>query len=133
MYRFLFLLISLAHFSQAHAAPNVSARDFSTMLPVSTPSLTPGEVHKRPLKQTIRQPLFIVGADPMSHRWLKRHRDYLARIKAKGIVVDVRTVSQLQALMNYDLPMYPIQGHEFADIFSITHYPVLLHEGELKQ
>ncbi|WP_299144453.1 DUF2859 domain-containing protein, partial [uncultured Vibrio sp.] len=50
------------------------------MVPVSTPQLTPGKVERRTLNQTVSTPLFIVGDDALSHRWLTAKRDYLASI-----------------------------------------------------
>ncbi len=125
---FLLNLIALPTLAQSQ-----SARDFAFMLPVKTLTLTPGKVKPRELSQPIRQPIFIVGADAASHRWIKHHYTYLKRIKAKGIAVNVRTTAQLQALMNHQLPIYPLQGDEMAEIFSLSHYPVLLEQGALKQ
>ena len=58
---------------------NVSAnRDpYSQMLPVHTPQMTPGKVKTRTLSQAyMSRPMFIVGDDPLSYRWLKARKSH---------------------------------------------------------
>uniref|UniRef100_UPI0026225B2B PFL_4695 family integrating conjugative element protein n=1 Tax=uncultured Vibrio sp. TaxID=114054 RepID=UPI0026225B2B len=78
-------------------------------------------------------PLFIVGDDALSHRWLTAKRDYLASIGAIGLVVNVQRISGWQRLGRYELPLYPVSGRDFATAFGLRHYPVLIERGELKQ
>ena len=103
------------------------------MVPVNTPQLTPGKVERRALNQSVSTPLFIVGDDALSHRWLNAKRDYLASIGAQGLVVNVETKAGWQRFKRYDLTLYPVTGRDFAAAFGLRHYPVLIERGELKQ
>ncbi|MFM2588252.1 PFL_4695 family integrating conjugative element protein [Vibrio sp. TBV020] len=115
---------------QTHAASD----PFMAMLPVTTAELSPGKVqtHALPKDVVLNQPLFIVGDDALSHRWLKAKSDYLRRINAKGIVVNSSKQGWLR-LSRYSLPLYPVQGHDFAKAFGLTHYPVLIEHRTIKQ
>lgn len=105
-----------------------------TMLPVSTPELKVGKVQTQALPKDVvlSQPLFIVGDDPFSHRWLEAKQDYLHRINAQGIVVNSSKQGWLR-LSRYALPLYPVQGGDFAKAFGLTHYPVLIEHRTIKQ
>lgn len=103
------------------------------MIPVRTPELTPGKVVSRTLPQTVSTPLFIVGDDALSHRWLKEKQTYLQRIHATGIVVQVANASGWARIKQYSLPMYPVQGRDFAKAFHLQHYPVLIERKQIKQ
>jgi len=105
-----------------------------TMLPVTTPALKPGKVVTQPLPDEVMltQPLFIVGDDAFSHRWLEAKQDYLRRINAQGIVVNSSKQGGLR-LSRYALPLYPVQGRDFAKAFGLTHYPVLIEHRTIKQ
>ncbi|MEZ8633690.1 integrating conjugative element protein [Vibrio lentus] len=123
--------ITLLLLLSSHA---LSAADLlQGMVPVSTPQLTPGKVERRTLKQSVSTPLFIVGDDALSHRWLSAKRDYLASIGAQGLVVNVKTKAGWQRFKRYDLTLYPVAGRDFAAAFGLRHYPVLIERGELKQ
>ncbi|GLO64055.1 hypothetical protein MACH09_45630 [Vibrio sp. MACH09] len=103
------------------------------MLPVITPELSPGKVSNRHISQQVNKPFFIVGDDPLSHQWLKLRLNHLKSIKAVGIVVNVKTDTGFYRMQSYGLPMYPVRGKDFASAFKLTHYPVLITQGEIKQ
>ncbi|MEZ9362466.1 integrating conjugative element protein [Vibrio cyclitrophicus] len=124
-------LITLLLLLSSHT---LSAADLlQGMVPVSTTQLTPGKVERRVLKQSVSTPLFIVGDDALSHRWLSAKRDYLASIGAQGLVVNVKTKAGWQRFKRYDLTFYPVAGRDFAAAFGLRHYPALIERGELKQ
>lgn len=124
-------LITLLMLLSSHA---LSAADLlQGMVPVTTPQLTPGKVEGRTLKQSVSTPLFIVGDDALSHRWLSAKRDYLASIGAMGMVVNVQTKAGWQRFKRYHLTLYPVAGRDFATAFGLRHYPALIEHGELKQ
>ena len=115
---------------------NVSAnRDpYSQMLPVHTPQMTPGKVKTRTLSQAhMSRPMFIVGDDPLSYRWLKARRSQLLRLNAIGIVVNVDDIAGLNRLRQFNLTLYPVNGSDFAKSFSLKHYPVLITAKQLRQ
>ncbi len=113
-----------------------NAKDvFESMLPVKTPELTPGAVAKKTLQNStsLTQPLFIVGDDPMSHRWLTAKQGYLRKINASGIVVNVTSKTGWNRMKQYGLTLYPVRGGDFAKAFELTHYPVLIENNTVKQ
>lgn len=114
--------------------PTVFAGDpFVQMLPVATPEMSPGQVGRHTLSQEVNPPLFIVGDDALSHRWLSAKRDYLKRIHAVGMVVNVKDARGWQRMTQYGLTMYPVRGHDFAAAFHLNHYPVLIERHQVKQ
>ena len=48
--------------------------DVRDLLPIHSPGLTPGPVAARAHELPVTQPLFLIGADPLSKAWLARHR-----------------------------------------------------------
>lgn len=105
----------------------------SVMLPVITPELTPGKVLATKTPTYLCMPLFIVGDDELSHRWLKIRAPYLKSIHAVGMVVNVKTQAGLARMKSYGLTIYPVHGRDFARAFGLSHYPVLIKYKEIKQ
>ncbi|MGH8490096.1 MAG: PFL_4695 family integrating conjugative element protein [Gammaproteobacteria bacterium] len=74
------------------------------------------------------QPLFLVGADPESLRWLDANRERLKQLNAAGMLVQAENESELEAVMAaaHGLPLIPASGEAFAQPLGLTHYPVLI-------
>ena len=113
---------------------NANRDPYSQMLPVHTPQMTPGKVKTRTLSQAhMSRPIFIIGDDPLSYRWLKARQSQLLRLNAIGIVVNVNDIAGLNRLRQYPLTFYPVNGSDFAKSFSLKHYPVLITAKQLSQ
>ncbi|WP_318419544.1 integrating conjugative element protein [Photobacterium leiognathi] len=123
------LLVCLLFTQMAFAQPAL----YEQMLPVSTPQMTPGKVASRAITVHVPRPLFIVGDDALSHRWLAAYASQLKKMNAVGMIVNVRTPQGLQRFSRYPLQTYPIQGHDVMNTFSLSHYPVLIHDGKITQ
>ncbi len=97
-------------------------------LPVRSPSLSPGLVEARRAPTRLVQPLFLVGADPGSLRWLDEHRGRLRQLHAIGVLVQAETESDLEAVTAAagGLPLIPASGEAFAEALQVWHYPVLI-------
>lgn len=106
---------------------------YEQMLPVNTPALTPGKVVTQQTGTNVPRPLFIVGDDALSHRWLTAYYPQLKKMNAIGLIVNVRTPHGLQRFNQYPLQMYPVPGHDFVKTFSLKHYPVLIHNENITQ
>lgn len=117
------------------SAPVVANNDpYTRMLPVVTPALTPGKVIPKTLdKANSSRPIFIVGDDPLSYRWLKARHKKLKALNAMGIVVNVHDSAGLNRLRQYQLPVYPVRGNDFAKAFDLKHYPVLINNKKVTQ
>ncbi|VXD06589.1 Conjugal transfer protein [Enterobacterales bacterium 8AC] len=104
-------------------------------LPVSTPELTPGKVEARALNLAGMRPLFLIGDDDLSRRWLAMRRDTLVQLNAVGLVVNVSSEAALSDLKKHadGLELVPVSGSDLAKRLGLSHYPVLLTEKGLEQ
>lgn len=107
----------------------------ASMLPVSTPELTPGEVADRPLQLSGIGALFIVGDDDASRSWLQANAEGLRSLHAAGLVVNVHNLPALQSLQELapGVPMAPASGRELARRLQLSNYPVLITDTGLSQ
>ena len=106
-----------------------------TALPVTTPELTPGKVESRTLSLSGMRPMFLIGDDDLSRRWLSLRRDTLVQLNAVGLVVNVASEAALNDLKKHadGLELVPVSGSDLAKRLGLTHYPVLLTEKGLEQ
>ncbi|CAI2038640.1 integrating conjugative element protein, PFL_4695 family [Serratia fonticola] len=106
-----------------------------TVLPVSTPELTPGKVEARALTLPGMRPMFLIGDDDLSRRWLSLRRDVLGQLNAVGLVVNVASEEALKDLKKHadGLELLPVSGSDLAKRLKLSHYPVLLTEKGLEQ
>jgi integrating conjugative element protein (TIGR03765 family) len=102
-------------------------------LPVTTPSMTPGEVQARSVpalqgKMAGARPLFLIGADRWSMQWLQQNQARLAELHAVGMVVDVDAESDLNILRQTagQIQLIPASGEAIANELGLQHYPVLI-------
>lgn len=104
-------------------------------LPVITPELTPGKVAARALNLAGMRPMFLIGDDELSRRWLSLRRDTLVQLNAVGLVVNVATEGALSDLKKHaeGLELVPVSGSDLAKRLGLSHYPVLLTEKGLEQ
>lgn len=105
-------------------------------LPVKTPSMSPGKVESRTIDRPyLDRPMFIVGADPLSIRWLRLHQAQLKQINAMGLAVNVETQAQLRQLQNAagGLEIHPLAGDAMAAQFALQHYPLLITASRIEQ
>ncbi len=105
-------------------------------LPVRTPEMTPGAVTARRIDQTqLSRPLFLLGYDDRSKRWLTLYRDKLIEAQAVGMIVNVETKQDIDNLerIGKGLEMVAAPGGQLAKQFGITHYPVLISKFRIEQ
>lgn len=107
----------------------------ASMLPVSTPELSPGEVADRSLQLLGIGALFIVGDDDASRSWLQANAEGLKSRHAAGLVVNVSNLPALQSLQALvpGVPMAPASGSELARRLQLSNYPVLITDTGLSQ
>lgn len=109
--------------------------DESAMLPVTSPSLSPGKLTPRSLELPGLPRLFLVGDDPYSLAWLTQRRAALQQIGAVGLAVEVADAAALQRLRAAasGLTILPISGEDIARRLGLQHYPVLITGSALEQ
>lgn len=107
----------------------------TSVLPISTPELTPGTVEARPLHLPGMRATFLIGDDEMSRRWLALRRDQLIQLNAVGYVVNVANVAAWNDLQQQasGLELVPVSGSDLAGRLNLSHYPVLISEKGLEQ
>jgi len=113
------------------------------LLPVETPGMSPGPVQRRdvdlpdgvPKAAMGARPLFLIGADPLSRRWLADHRARLEAIGAVGMLVDSETEADLRTIarLAQGLRIMPAPATEIAKLYDLKHYPVLIWRGRIEQ
>jgi len=113
------------------------------LLPIDTPEMNPGPLQAHainlpkgvPLNAAGARPLFLIGTDPLSRRWLVRHRARLKAVGAVGMLVQASTVEELQAVarIGEGLRIMPASGTELARLYALKHYPVLIWRGRIEQ
>ncbi|MFL9676091.1 integrating conjugative element protein [Pseudomonas marginalis] len=105
------------------------------MLPVKSDHLSPGKVENRVINIPGLVPLFLVGDDDRSRRWLASRADLLREINAVGLVVNVQNISALIALreLGVGLEMVPASADDLALRMGLQHYPVLVTATGIEQ
>ena len=105
---------------------------------VRSPSLTPGAQPRIPVGAAgahLPRPIFLVGADELSLRWLAEHRIRLSTLGAVGLVVEADGVADVLKVKRVagDLPLAAGSGEMLAEQFGLRHYPVLIGPEWIEQ
>ncbi|EBZ5771681.1 integrating conjugative element protein [Salmonella enterica subsp. enterica serovar Redlands] len=105
------------------------------VFPVVSHSLHPGTVTPRPLSLPGMTPLFLVGDDPQSLRWLSQRRAELKSLNATGLVVSVSSQARFEALQQQaqGIILLPASGDDLAARLQLDTYPVLITGEGLSQ
>ncbi|WP_422452163.1 PFL_4695 family integrating conjugative element protein [Endozoicomonas sp. ALC066] len=115
--------------------PYISPRQAA--LPVSTPEMSVGRLPEKFIQKKtpgMAYPFVIVGADQASVDWLAANKGQLAKVGAIGLVVNVETESQLEALEGVSgIQMSPVNGSDFVRIWGIRNYPALITQEGIYQ
>ncbi|WP_084614885.1 integrating conjugative element protein [Pseudomonas batumici] len=113
----------------------ITAYSEADMLPVRSPSLSPGSFESRVHNAAGLQPVFLVGDDELSRQWLQRRGDALREMKAVGWVVNVQRMAALAELraLGAGLEMLPASADDLAQRLGIEHYPALVTATGIEQ
>jgi integrating conjugative element protein (TIGR03765 family) len=111
----------------AHTAPERRYRE-SDLLPVRSTRLTPGTVTPRTIHAPGLTPMFLIGTDAASQRWLLQHVERLRALNAIGFVVNVESMEALDSLRRHapGIALSPASGDDLARRLGLDHYPVLI-------
>lgn len=127
-----------------HALDSVDSDTETSLIafPVLVEGLSPGSLapieHHLALPGWLTRPIFIVGNDPVSARWLTDHHAALLKLGAAGIVVSVADVAAFKTMRrSSSLPLVPHPAPHLVRLLlehGVTHYPLLLLEdGQVLQ
>lgn len=132
-----FLLLFALALPVSAAEPVMRSHTYSEadMLPVRTTALSPGAVASRRQATPGMPALFLIGDDRLSQAWLKRRLPALQQLKAVGLVVQVKSASDLERLRGLasGLSLYPASADDLAQRLKLTHYPVLITATAIEQ
>lgn len=105
------------------------------MLPVKSERLSPGKVENRVSNNPGLPPLFLVGDDDLSRRWLTSRQGVLQQLKAVGLVVNVQHLNALTELreIGAGLDMVAASADELAERLGLQHYPLLITANGIEQ
>lgn len=105
------------------------------MLPVKSKRLSPGKIENRVTNAPGLVPLFLVGDDELSRRWLAARVDLLRGMSAVGLVVNVQHIEALKELreLGTGLEMVPASADDLALRMGVKHYPVLITATGIEQ
>jgi integrating conjugative element protein (TIGR03765 family) len=105
-------------------------------LPITTPSMTPGEVtaSSKPLRY-LQSPLFLIGADARSKAWLRANQVRLAQLGAVGMLVEAQDLDDVREIvaLAQGLRLIPASAESVARKLGLTHYPVLISKTGWEQ
>ncbi len=106
-----------------------------SLYPVHSTLLSPGLVRPRKIKVLFSSPIFIVGDDGFSKRWLGHVEDRLIQLHAKGFVVNIQSAVDLKKLQTQfpKLELIPMPSNALATWLQLFHYPVLVSCGTIQQ
>lgn len=115
------------------SAPPVPLRE--AIFPVVSARLHPGMVTARSLSLPGMTPLFLIGDDTPSLRWLSQHHDVLKSLNATGLVVNVTSQTRFEVLQQQadGLILLPASGDDLAQRLQLDAYPVLITDTGLSQ
>ncbi len=106
--------------------------DLNSFYNVRTSTLSPDNAASTITENNITQPLFIVGDDALSINWMKKNARELTQLNAAGFLVNCSGQAEFDAISNATrLPLTPINGDDFAELFHIKNYPVLITRASI--
>lgn len=126
--------ITAPNSTTALPAPSARYRE-ADLLPLRSAHLTPGRVVRRAIQAPGLTPIFLIGDDPHSRRWLQERIETLRALQAVGLVVQVDSEVALQSLRRTasGLTLTPAAGDDLAQRLGLSHYPVLITATGIEQ
>jgi len=120
---------------QPPAAPASQSDFLEALLPIRSPSLSPGRVTARAFLTPVPVAMFLIGTDEQSLRWLEQHRAYLIEQNAVGLLVSADDEQDLRAVaeVGNGLSITPASGEDIARLLNTKHYPLAVTEGRIWQ
>ena len=82
----------------------------------------------------LQQPLFVVGDNTASYKWLKQYKTVLKSMGALGLVVEAENLDALKKIKEASdgLPIMPASGDALKKAFNVKCYPVLISEHRIE-
>lgn len=102
---------------------------------VRSTHLSPGLIDRRVIAAPGLTPMFLIGDDPLSRAWLKKRLATLQALGAVGLIVQVASYPDLEALRRLapGVRLVPASGDDIARRLDLHHYPVLITATGIEQ
>lgn len=117
-------------------APEVKSSDIA--YPVITPEMKVGPIGTDEANNInasyLTFPIFIIGYDRVSAKWLQNNLDFLESKKAVGLVVNIQNSSQMKKLKELTkgkLVLQPTPGGDLSQAIGLKHYPAYIDQDGL--
>lgn len=122
--------IQPVHSNDAPKHPNAIPSQLTEdqLLPVISHKWSVGQVETKSFNLPGALPMFLIGSDETSYQWLVNNRQKLIEMNAMGLVINVRTLEEMNHLRQVvpELTLMPSPADSLADRLGIYHYPLLL-------
>lgn len=106
------------------------------IFPIKSAVLTPGTVTSMPMSlRSLSKPIFIVGRDELSQKWLQQNIKQLTALHAIGFLVRAENETDFKTMQSLagGLSLLPINADAFAAQWNLKHYPVLVTAQGIRQ
>jgi integrating conjugative element protein (TIGR03765 family) len=117
--------------------PNTPSKKSAVInYPVTTPSMQPGVIESQAMTIShFQTPLFILGSDEFSKKWLKSRARELKSLAAIGLLVEVKSQTEFAEIrgLAQGLQIVPVSGQAIAQQLGLNHYPVLISKTGIEQ
>ena len=136
------LLIALNAYSLEVIPLTIAQSDASLQLNLSSPigipaksKATRGKVSRKQLNsEVLNMPIFVIGADNESIKWLDEHQQQLKTMQAIGFITNVDNFESLVVLQEkFNLPLLPVNVDPLLNYIDEQHYPLIIAEGSVWQ
>jgi integrating conjugative element protein (TIGR03765 family) len=115
---------------------NQTLNNITSTFKVSTPSMHVGKVQSHAIKNVagFTQPIFVLGCDKISAKWVSFYQVRLKKLHAIGYVVNCAGKQEFLKLKGIsNLPLMTIQGDAIKERFHLANYPFLLTREYISQ
>ncbi len=108
-------------------------------IPYKTPNMKPGvfKTYRKDIKHKrgYLRPMFLIGTDTLSKKWLTKNRTTLIKRGAQGILVEASTKAQVEEMNRIarGLKLNYFSAYEIARNLQLTRYPVLISKEYIEQ
>jgi integrating conjugative element protein (TIGR03765 family) len=115
---------------------NQALNNITSTFKVSTPIMHVGKVQSHAIKKVagFTQPIFVLGCDKISAKWVSFYQARLKKLHAIGYVVNCGSKQEFLKLKGIsNLPLMTIQGDAIKERFHLANYPFLLTREYISQ
>jgi len=103
---------------------------------IKTPEMTVGKVQAKKINlPMLMSPIFLIGTDNQSKRWLSSNKDALIKMSAVGMIINTSSEQDTVETLNLasGLLVTTASASTLARRFKLRHYPILITKNRVQQ